>query len=31
MQEYGLTYELAKMLCNDEKQYNIYTGEVIEE
>ena len=30
MRELGLTYQLAKQLCNDQKEFNIYTGEVID-
>jgi hypothetical protein len=30
MRELGLTYQLAKQLYNDRKDYNIYTGEVID-
>lgn len=28
MRERGMTYQLAKQLYNDGKEYNIYTGEV---
>ena len=30
MRELGLTYQLAKQLYNDNKEMNIYTGEVID-
>ena len=30
MRELGLTYQLAKQLYNDQKEFNIYTGEVID-
>ena len=30
MRELGLTYQLAKALYYDHKEYNIYTGEVID-
>ena len=30
MQELGFTYQLAKQLYNDRKEFNIYTGEVID-
>ena len=30
MRELGLTYQLAKQLYNDRKEFNIYTGEVID-
>ena len=30
MRELGLTYQLAKELYKDHKEFNIYTGEVIE-
>ncbi len=29
MRELGFTYQLAKQLYNDRKEFNIYTGEVI--
>lgn len=29
MRELGFTYQLAKTLYNDNKEFNIYTGEVI--
>ena len=29
MRELGFTYQLAKQLYNDHKDFNIYTGEVI--
>ena len=30
MRELGFTYQLAKQLYKDHKEFNIYTGEVIE-
>ncbi len=30
MRELGFTYQLAKQLYNDRKEFNIYTGEVID-
>ena len=30
MRELGFTYQLAKQLYNDQKEFNIYTGEVID-
>ena len=30
MRELGFTYQLAKQLYNDRKDFNIYTGEVID-
>ena len=30
MQSLGFTYQLAKQLYNDRKEFNIYTGEVID-
>lgn len=30
MRELGFTYQLAKQLYNDHKDFNIYTGEVID-
>ena len=30
MRELGLTYQLAKALYHDNKEYNIFTGEVID-
>lgn len=30
MRELGLSYQLAKKLYNDRKEFNIYTGEVID-
>lgn len=30
MKELGFTYQLAKQLYNDRKEFNIYTGEVID-
>lgn len=30
MRELGFTYQLAKQLYNDNKDFNIYTGEVID-
>ena len=30
MRELGFTYQLAKQLYNDDKEFNIYTGEVID-
>lgn len=30
MRELGFTYQLAKQLYNDHKEFNIYTGEVID-
>lgn len=30
MQGLGFTYQLAKQLYNDRKEFNIYTGEVID-
>ena len=30
MRELGITYQLAKQLYNDHKDFNIYTGEVID-
>jgi hypothetical protein len=30
MRELGFTYQLAKQLYNDHKDFNIYTGEVMD-
>lgn len=30
MRELGFTYQLAKQLYNDHKDFNIYTGEVVD-